>query len=133
MSAGSWPESLLLVRHGESAGNVARDEAEASGAALIDIAERDMDVALSDLGERQARALGRWLADLGGKAPTVALTSPYRRACRTAELAVETADIECELHQDERLREREFGVLDRLTHRGIEEQFPDQAESRARL
>ena len=133
MSAGSWPESLLLVRHGESAGNVARDAAEEAGELLIDIAERDMDVALSDRGEQQARALGRWLADLGEGAPTVGLTSPYRRACRTAELAVETAGIECELHQDERLREREFGVLDRLTRKGIEEHFPDQAESRARL
>ena len=34
---------------------------------------------------------------------------------------------------DERLREREFGVLDRLTRRGIEAQFPDEAERRARL
>ena len=32
---------------------------------------------------------------------------------------------------DERLREKEFGVLDRLTRRGIEEEFPDQAEFRA--
>jgi broad specificity phosphatase PhoE len=34
---------------------------------------------------------------------------------------------------DERLREREFGVLDRLTRAGIVEFFPEQAEIRARL
>ena len=132
-TAGSWPEALLLVRHGESAGNVARDAAEEAGELLIDIADRDMDVELSEQGERQARALGRWLADLGDEAPTVGVTSPYRRACRTAELAVETAGIECELYHDERLREREFGVLDRLTALGIKEHFPDQAEARSRL
>ena len=57
------PRSLLVVRHGESAGNVARDAAEADGLATIDIVERDMDVPLSPLGERQAAALGEWLAD----------------------------------------------------------------------
>ena len=31
---------------------------------------------------------------------------------------------------DERLREKEFGLLDRLTHTGILERFPEQAELR---
>jgi len=34
---------------------------------------------------------------------------------------------------DERLREREFGILDRLTRRGIEERFPEEAAARAHL
>ena len=34
---------------------------------------------------------------------------------------------------DERLREKEFGVLDRLTTLGIEQHFPDQAEARRRI
>ena len=34
---------------------------------------------------------------------------------------------------DERLREREFGVLDRLTKVGIEARFPEQAAARAFL
>lgn len=34
---------------------------------------------------------------------------------------------------DERLREKEFGVLDRLTKTGIEQRFPDQAVLRARI
>ncbi len=128
-----WPASLLLVRHGESAGNVARDQAEASGAAWIDIAERDMDVVLSELGARQADAVGHWLADRAQARPTVALTSPYVRACNTATIALEAAGLDIELAVDERLREREFGVLDRLTKRGIEERFPDQAQARARI
>ena len=46
-SPARWPTELLLVRHAESAGNVARDKAEAAGLDVIDIAERDMDVTLS--------------------------------------------------------------------------------------
>ena len=53
------PLRLWVVRHGESSGNVARDAAQAAGAARIDIPERDVDVPLSALGHRQAEALGR--------------------------------------------------------------------------
>src|SRR5687768_8549943 len=59
----TWPESLWIVRHGESSGNVARDRAEAEQLEVIDIAERDVDVPLSDLGKRQAEALGHWTAE----------------------------------------------------------------------
>ena len=118
-----WPELLLIARHGESAGNVARDAAEGSGAAEIEIAERDMDVDLSELGQQQARALGAWLAE-PERRPTVVLSSPYVRARRTAELAVEDAGIDVEIVGDERLREREFGALDRLTHAGIARALP---------
>ncbi|RZJ04759.1 MAG: histidine phosphatase family protein, partial [Haliea sp.] len=44
-----WPKTLWIVRHGQSAGNVARDSAEAAGLHTIDIAERDIDVPLSEL------------------------------------------------------------------------------------
>ena len=57
-----WPERLWIVRHGESAGNVARDAADAAGLPMIDIAQRDVDVPLSPLGLRQAEALGHWFA-----------------------------------------------------------------------
>ncbi|WP_421121642.1 histidine phosphatase family protein [Aquihabitans daechungensis] len=131
--APAWPRTLLLVRHGESAGNVARDLAEAAGHERIDIDDRDMDVGLSPNGERQAEALGAWLRDRSDDAPTVVLSSPYTRARRTAELAIGEAGLDTELILDERLREREFGVLDRLTRRGIETQFPDEAAARTRI
>jgi broad specificity phosphatase PhoE len=93
-----------------------------------------MDVPLSALGERQALALGDWLGGLGRDAPTAALASPYARACHTANLALTAADLtHVELVADERLREREFGVLDRLTKVGIEQRFPREAEARKRV
>ena len=44
-----WPQTIWIVRHGQSAGNVARDEAEAAGLPLIDIATRDIDTPQSTL------------------------------------------------------------------------------------
>ena len=132
-----WPERLWIVRHGESAGNVARDAAHAAGLAMIDISGRDADVALSPLGEEQADALGRWFAAMPSDArPNVLLVSPYRRAKQTAELiraAGGLSDDAPEFVIDERLREKEFGVLDRLTRSGIEQHHPQQAEFRRLL
>ncbi len=131
-----WPDTLWIVRHGESAGNVARDAAYAAGLSTIDIAERDVDVPLSPAGETQATALGRWFASMSDEArPSVVLVSPYLRARHTASLIVAAGGIAPQTLTvaDERLREKEFGVLDRLTRLGIEQQFPEQAQMRTRL
>lgn len=127
-----YPTALWLVRHAESAGNVANAEALASARHELDLAERDMDVALSPLGEEQAAALGSWLRSLG-EPPDVIWCSPYRRALDTAAIAMRAAGIRVPVVCDERLREREFGVLDRLTKAGIEARHPDQAAARAFL
>ena len=131
-----WPDCLWIVRHGESAGNVARDNADAAGLDMIDIAVRDMDVPLSELGKQQSRSLGRWFASLKEQQrPTVVLTSTYVRAVQTAALIRNEGGVDAHIpaHVDERLREREFGILDRLTRAGIEQRFPDQAEARSRI
>jgi probable phosphoglycerate mutase len=132
-----WPDLLYVVRHGESAGNIARDTAVEAGHHTIDIDIRDVDVPLSGLGERQAIALGRWLESLPPEArPNIVLTSPYLRARHTAGLLVKTAGMREDSYSlivDERLREKEFGILDRLTAVGIKQQFPDQAEFRRLL
>ncbi len=129
-----WPAALWVVRHGESAGNVARDAAEAEGHERLDLSHRDVDVPLSDLGRRQSEALGRWIADQPPEdQPTVLWTSPYVRAQQTADIALETAGLDLPRVVDERLREREFGVLDGLTRRGITAQFPEESERRAAI
>ena len=130
-----WPQRLWIVRHGESAGNVARDAAHAAGHAVIDIAERDVDVPLSRLGEQQSRALGHWFA-AQPEQPDVILTSPYLRARRTAMLIADVGGVGSAAEDftiDERLREKEFGVLDRLTWLGIQQQYPEQMVFRQAL
>ena len=74
------PATLWLVRHGESAANVARNAALAAQAPDIDITHSDLEVPLSPLGEQQATALGRWFAEQPAwERPTVVIASPYER------------------------------------------------------
>jgi broad specificity phosphatase PhoE len=133
-----WPQVLWIVRHGESAGNVARDQAYLAKQPFIDIDARDPDVTLSDVGEAQAEALGRWFAAMPPhERPAAVLSSPYVRARQTAAIIARVADLSTDedsrLVVDERLREKEFGILDRMTRWGIESRYPDQAELRTRL
>jgi 2,3-bisphosphoglycerate-dependent phosphoglycerate mutase len=131
----SWPRSLWVVRHGESVGNVANADAAATGAPRLDIDVNDIDVELSDLGVDQARALGRWLGRAPAEQqPTAVVVSPYRRARQTAETALQEAGLgHVSWSVDERLRDREQGVLDRLTATGIRAEYPEEADRRAYL
>jgi broad specificity phosphatase PhoE len=137
MTTARWPSQLWIVRHGESAGNVARDTANAGGAERIVLEARDVDIVLSPRGENQARALGAWFAAKCQKErPDVMLASPYMRAKATAQLfrdAGGTADSNEPICMDERLREKEFGILDGLTTAGVAALEPQQAEFRKLL
>lgn len=136
MTTTRWPARLWLVRHGQSAGNVARDLAHDAGEHRIAIDIRDVDVPLSPLGEQQAEALGHWFADdKGNGRPDVILASPYLRARETARIFRDAggADADEPICADERLREKEFGILDGLTTAGIRALMPEQAEFRRLL
>jgi broad specificity phosphatase PhoE len=129
-----WPHTLWIVRHGQSAGNVARDKAEAAARAWIDVDTRDVDTPLSKLGEQQSHSLGHWFSCLPDEEkPTAVLTSPYVRTRQTTRLLLESAGLspdDVTLRADERLREKEFGVLDRLTKFGMGQKFPELSEQR---
>lgn len=131
-----WPSVLWVVRHGQSAGNVARDAADAAGDLRIALDHRDVDVPLSKLGEEQSRALGQWFAsgEESGR-PEIMLASPYLRAVQTAEIFRASGGCAPDerICADERLREKEFGILDGLTRAGIEASQPEQAQFRALL
>jgi ribonuclease H / adenosylcobalamin/alpha-ribazole phosphatase len=127
-----WPATLWIVRHGESAGNVA-SMLSTPGEHRFRLNERDADVTLSARGEEQADALGRWFA-LGGAGarPSIILSSPYVRANETARRVVAACDADCApiIRVDERLREKETGILDGLTPDGVAALHPDQARQR---
>jgi broad specificity phosphatase PhoE len=136
MTTRRWPARLWIVRHGQSAGNVARDLAHEAGEHRIALDVRDVDVPLSDLGCAQAEALGRWFAEgQGNGRPDVILCSPYLRARETARRFRDAggADPDETICADERLREKEFGVLDGLTTAGVRALQPEQAEFRRLL
>ena len=73
------------------------------------------------------------------QAPTVLLCSPYLRARQTAErvravMAAAGSDRPApEMTLDERLREKEFGILDRLTRNGIRSKYPELAAQRGHV
>ena len=126
--------SLLLVRHGESAANVAASTAEAAGAEVIDMPLRDADVPLTLVGADQAEALGARLAALAAaEYPRSVWVSPYQRARETASIALAGRPADCRIRQDERLRDRELGILELLTSRGVEQRLPAEAARRRRL
>ncbi|MGN6607157.1 MAG: histidine phosphatase family protein [Jatrophihabitans sp.] len=122
---------LLLVRHGESTANVAREAAEQARAEVIAVEARDADVPLSGLGRQQAAALGRWFAaQPPERRPTRAYTSPYLRARQTAEGVLAAAGSSVRLQVDERLRDKELGVLDTLTSLGVRTRYPQERQRR---
>jgi broad specificity phosphatase PhoE len=122
---------LILVRHGESQGNVAATDAHQAGVEVVTVPARDADVILSATGQDQALALGRALAGIPAElVPDGVVSSPYVRARQTAEIGVETAGWRVAVRTDERLRDRELGVLDMLTWRGVEQRLPEEAERR---
>jgi broad specificity phosphatase PhoE len=123
---------LWLIRHGESEGNVAASEAERLGAATIDLDTRDADVPLSALGREQARAVRAWLGPVESTIDEC-WVSPYLRARQTLELAFADAPAPPTTLIDERLRDRELGILDLLTTRGVQERHPEEAARRRHL
>ncbi len=128
--AGGGVVELWLVRHGESAGNVAASAASAAGSEVIDIELRDADVPLTEVGREQASAAGRWFtgtAEAGR--PEAVWSSPYVRAHQTAQIITAESDLPAAV-VDERLRDRELGVLDLLTSHGVEARFPEEAQRR---
>ena len=123
-------QSLILVRHGESTANIARHYAEANNLLTIDFPEREADVPLSELGKNQSVALGNQF-ELQTEEPTLIISSPYLRAVETARIISETAGFENkEIVLDERIRERELGVFDRLTRLGAMKKFPEECAKR---
>lgn len=119
---------LILIRHGQSASNVAFPEADAAGQLESGLTGRDADVELTDVGVAQAQAVGRWLAALpADEVPEVVVTSPYLRARETWRIAAETSGLELAGPvTDDRLVDRLMGDLEMLTRAAIAQRFPDE-------
>jgi len=115
-----WPDLLIIIRHGQSERNVAKEQAKASGnASLWGSSLRDVDTPLTPLGVQQAIATGQFLRDKTGF--DVIFSSPYMRTMQTSQHIAEQLATVPKIMLEERVREIEFGILDGLTHQGIKE------------
>lgn len=124
---------LLLVRHGQSLANVAIPAADAEELLEAEVSGRDAEVPLTELGMRQAAALGEWLGRLPeNDRPQVVITSPYLRARETWRIAAEKSGVDLPAPAtDDRLVDRLLGDLEMLTRAAVAQRFPDEAQRRA--
>jgi len=129
-SAQNWVDNLVIVRHGESHRNVRRAEALRTGGLEYHGDIRDMDVELTPRGVRQAAETGRHLATKF-RFDRV-FVSPYERTLQTANIITEQFSYPASLTFDERVREKEFGILDGLTGQGIRSKYPEEWRRRER-
>ncbi len=121
-----WPELLVIVRHGQSELNVARDLEEVTNdPSHINrfLTIRDLDVQLTEEGKRQASETGKYLKRLEFDA---VFSSPYLRCKQTAEEITRHFASRVSLYYDNRIREKEFGWIHGLTTDQIKERFPNE-------
>jgi broad specificity phosphatase PhoE len=140
VAAAALPSVLIATRHGQSTANVEFQLAEATGALTVPISCRDADIPLSMHGQAQAQAFGRWWAELcSADRPRSVWCSPYVRAAETARIALAQAaglgsvPVGLPVRYDERLRDRELGVLEMLTAAAIDKHHPEEAARRRRM
>lgn len=120
---------VYAIRHGESEANLAFKQSD--GVPLV-YGRGDHEVTLTELGRRQAVAVGRMLAALpADEAPELVWCSPYRRALDTWALAQEAwGGPALPVHVDERLRDIEMGELAGHNQAAVERRFPGELERR---
>jgi len=106
------PTTLLLVRHGETALSA---EKRFSGRGDPELTER---------GVEQARAVAARLASYD---VTAVVSSPLRRAARTAEIVGEVLGVEVGI--DDGLIETDFGAWEGLTFGEAQSQWPDAMQA----
>ena len=125
-----WMDHLVIVRHGESDRNVGKEAATAAGELEYGGGIRDMDVPLTPRGEKQADATGEYL---GQKFRFDRIfVSPYLRTVKTAELITRHFQDCAAITIEDRIREKEFGILDGLTKIGISTNHPEELKRRTR-
>ena len=105
--------TLVLLRHGESEWNAKN------------LFTGWVDVGLSDKGMTEAAHAGELIRDAGLR-PDVVHTSLLRRAIRTAELALDAADLAwLPVRRSWRLNERHYGALQGLDKSATREKYGD--------
>lgn len=117
----AWPKLLVLVRHGESEGNLKSVD----GRALFDQATHAYP--LTERGRRQAEITGEFLKCEYDRFD-IRYTSYYARARETMSLLVPGE----KFYVDPRLAEAQRGIYHSMTHTQLEARFPEELVRRDR-
>jgi ribonuclease H / adenosylcobalamin/alpha-ribazole phosphatase len=121
LAASGWaarrgrPTTTVLLRHGQTPLSA---EMRFAGTGDID---------LTELGARQAKAAAQRLADRPGAKIGMIVTSPLRRALRTAEEVARATG--APLHVEPGLRETDFGAWEGLTFAEARERWPAETSA----
>ncbi len=118
------------MRHAESLATERRRHLEESHSQEMHLGlpMRDVDVPLTEEGRLQSRSTGQRLDGLGPF--DVLYVSPYRRTVMTAEEVLSGLGHRPPLVKEERLREKEWGILEGLTKHGVRTRHPEEAARR---
>lgn len=100
---------ICLVRHGETAWNVEKR------------LQGQLDVPLNAVGEAQARATAQGLE---GQRFAALYSSDLSRARQTAEAIAQVVNLP--IHLQAQLRERQYGIFERLTYTEAEARYPSE-------
>ncbi len=120
------PIDLVLVRHGESEGNVARRYSEKGDNSFFTEQFRNRHssrLRLTDKGRQQARMAGMWIKKNIGTSFDRYFAAPYARAMETGAL-MEFPD--ANWHLDFYLRERDAGLYDILPEDEKMKRYPEE-------
>ena len=133
VSTTRWPFRLAVMRHAESLATERRKHLEQvhSDDVHLGLEMRDVDVPLTTEGRENARRTGLHLD--AWEPFDVLYVSPYKRTLETAAEVMAGLRNRPLLVKEERLREKEWGVVEGLTRRGIREKYPEEDERRKRV
>jgi 2,3-bisphosphoglycerate-dependent phosphoglycerate mutase len=132
MKRPKWPETLVIIRHGQSKMNVPLDllDENLEEKLLQQKEVRDMDIPLTERGVWQSNETGLYLREHARF--DVCIASPYLRTMQTAEGIIGNIGYPVKIFKDNRLREKEFGRLHGYTTEEIMAKYPEEFFDRER-
>lgn len=123
----SMPNRFVVIRHGQSEGNVATDAAKRGDESYYTDAFRETPGHrwhLTEGGQEQAKIAGQWIIENISETFDRYYVSPF---VRTRETAAFLGLPDTQWRIDPRLRERDWGEAEGITRREFEEQYPRAA------
>lgn len=122
------PSDIIIVRHGRFSGNVALDTTGEAALLVSQLpAEHDYTIGLDEVGQTQARHLGRHLLHRFPDGFAAGMRSDFARVIETADIALPD---HVPLITRKELRERNRGKVARIPKAKLKMDYPDEARKK---